>query len=219
MSSSSEAVAAPSLPELRTGEWTRLGGDSVLGDSVTEAALGGLAARARSAARAQGYAVGWAEGRRQAAAEAAEHARVLDARHAEEEARREHEHAVAVQALGEAAEQVRGLLDGLAADLAEQGTGLAWALAAEIVGRTVGAEGAQDVVARVLRVLPAAPVATVRLHPDVLADAAATELADRGLTVVPDPALDVSDALVESDGAVVDLRIDAALARVREVLA
>ncbi|GAA3801710.1 FliH/SctL family protein [Nocardioides panacisoli] len=207
------------LPELRTGEWTRLGGDSVLGDAVTEAALGGLAERARSAARAQGYAVGWAEGRRQAAAEAAEHARALDVRHAEEESRRDRELAVAVQALGEAAEQVRGLLDDLAASLAAQGTDLAWALAEEIVGRAVGGEGAQDVVARVLGALPAGPVATVRLHPDVASGTATAELAEHGVVVVADPALEVSDALVESDGAVVDLRIAAALERVREVLA
>ena len=70
MSSSSEArstcrPAAPAEPpDLRTGVWTRLGDDRVLGDAVTEAVLGALAERTRDAAQAQGYAVGWAEGQR-----------------------------------------------------------------------------------------------------------------------------------------------------------
>lgn len=223
MSSSSEPVGtvgaqALAMPELRTGEWTRLGGSSVLGDSVTEAVLGGLAERARAAARAQGYAVGWAQGRRDAAAQAAEQARALAEQNAAAQARRDEEHAHAVQALGEAAEQLRGMLGSLADELEAQGTDLAWALVEEIVGREVAAGGGADVVRRVLRVLPAADVATVRLHPDVATAEVAAALVDRGLHVVPDPALDPADALVESDGAVVDLRIDAALARVREVL-
>ena len=57
---------AADRPDLRTGVWTRLGDSAVLGDPVTEAALDGLAERTHSAARAQGYAVGWAEGRQEA---------------------------------------------------------------------------------------------------------------------------------------------------------
>ena len=58
MSSSSEAPVAH--PELRVGNWTRLGGSTVLGDQVTESMLDVLAERTRDAARAQGYATGWA---------------------------------------------------------------------------------------------------------------------------------------------------------------
>lgn len=230
MSSSSEppagtagTAAGPSLramptPELRTGEWTRHGGSSVLGDTVTESVLGGLAAEARAAATAQGYAVGWAQGRRAAAAEADRRAEERRAAEQEQERRRDGEHADALAALAAAADQVRGVLDDLAARLEEQGTDLAWAVVTELLGHELRIEGGADVVRRVLRVLPPSPVATVRLHPDVAATAAADDLVARGLTVRPDPTLGVADALVEHDDSVVDLRIDAARERIREAL-
>ncbi|MFW6867096.1 hypothetical protein ACOACQ_06890 [Nocardioides sp. CPCC 206347] len=212
-------LVRPELPELRVGRWTRLGGQSVLGDSITESLLDGIAAEARDAAQAQGYAVGWAAGRRAAAeqATAAELARA--ARAAEDEARRTDEHRAAIEALARAAEQVRGLLGDLASAVESQATGLALALTAEIVGIRVDAMAPADVVARVLQVLPAAPVGRVRLHPSLVSAEAVRDLVARGLEVVPDSTLGPADALVEStDGAVVDLRIDEALGRVREVL-
>ncbi|MBM7516409.1 FliH/SctL family protein [Nocardioides nitrophenolicus] len=207
------------LPELRVGTWTRLGSDSVLGDTVTEHLLDGVAAQASAAARAQGYAVGWAEGRRAAAEQAAgEEARRAVAT-AEAEARREAEHRAALDALGQAAEQVRGLLDDLARAVEDQATDLAWSLTTTLIGAQVARLGPKDVVARVLQVLPPGPVGRVRLHPSAAASPAARELADRGLEVVADPALGSVDALVEGvDGSVVDLRIREAMARVREVL-
>ncbi|AIY16322.1 hypothetical protein GUY44_21325 [Pimelobacter simplex] len=218
MSSSSEA-ALP-LPELRVGTWTRLGSSNVLGDPVTESLLGGIAAEARDAARAQGYAVGWAEGRRAAAAEAAvEEARRV-ALHTEAETRREDEHRAALDALGGAAEQVRGLLDDLARAIEAQAVDLAWSLTTTVLGLQVAKMGPQDVVARVLQVLPPAPVGTVRLHPSVAGSSAAQDLLSRGLDVVADAGLGSADAVVEAvDGSVVDLRVREAMARVREVLA
>ncbi|MDQ2757752.1 MAG: hypothetical protein M3Y71_14525, partial [Actinomycetota bacterium] len=57
------AVTTPLLtPDLRGGDWTRRGGDSVRGDASTELLLGELADRTRTAARSQGFSVGWAEG-------------------------------------------------------------------------------------------------------------------------------------------------------------
>ncbi|GAA4810449.1 FliH/SctL family protein [Nocardioides caeni] len=224
MSSSSDArgattVTVPALPELRVGTWTRRGGDTLLGDEVTESLLAGVAAETRDAARAQGYAVGWAEGRRAAAEEAAEEASRRASVHAAAEARHELEHRAALDALATAARDVRGLLDGLAAAVEHQATDLALALVTELVGQAVAIATPADVVARVLQVLPPAPVATVRLHPSVAAAAAAADLADRGLVVVADARLDRADALVETDsGAVTDLRIAEAMARVREVL-
>lgn len=218
MSSSPEAGLA-ALPELRVGRWTRLGGGSVLGDAVTEGMLDGLAERTRAAARAQGYAVGWAEGRREAARQADEKAQALADQHAAEEARRDAEHRAAVQALGQAAAGVRTLLGELTAAVEEQATDLAWALTEAIVGLEVESLPAADVVRRVLRVLPAAPVGTVRLHPAVAASADVAELRDLGLQVAADASLGPADALVDADGAVTDLRISTALDRVREVLA
>ncbi|HWJ07765.1 MAG TPA: hypothetical protein VNS46_00220 [Nocardioides sp.] len=217
MSSFSESSVV--RPELRVGNWTRLGGSAVLGDEVTESMLDGLATRVREAARAQGYAVGWAEGRRAAAEQAAAEETTRAAHHAAAEERREAEHRAAVDALGRAAEQVRGLLDGLAAAIEEQATGLACALTAEILGARVASVTASDVVVRVLQVLPPAPVGRVRLHPSLVASGAVQDLADRGLEIVADAGLGRADALVEApDGSVTDLRVDAAMARVREVL-
>ena len=235
MSSSSESGPAPVLrervldgagrplpamptPDLRTGDWTRRGGRSVLGDEVTESLLTSLAVEAREAATAQGYAVGWAEGRREAAAQAAQESAVRRAEADEAQARRDAEHADALAALAAAADEVRGVLADLASRLEDQGTELAWAVVEELLAHQVEVEGGADVVRRVLRVLPASPVATVRLHPDVAAGAAADALVAHGLTVRADPGLGPADALVEHDGSVVDLRIDAARERIRAAL-
>lgn len=216
MSSSSEPRGGVATPELRVGQWTRLGGSSVLGDAVTESMLDGLATKAREAARAQGYAVGWAEGRRAAAEQAAAEEAERSARHQAAESRRQAEHDAAVTALGRAAEQVRGLLDDLAAAVEQQASDLACALTAEILGTHVASA---DVIVRVLQVLPVVPVGRVRLHPAVVPTEAARDLAARGVEVVADATLGRADALVESpDGSVTDLRIDTAMARVREVL-
>ncbi|WP_436698119.1 hypothetical protein [Nocardioides sp. BYT-33-1] len=207
------------LPELRVGTWTRLGGGSVLGDAVTESLLDGIAAEARDAARAQGYAVGWAEGRRSAAEQAAGEEARRAAAHTAAEERREAEHRAALEALGLAAERVRDLLGDLADAVEAQALDLAWSLTTTLVGAEVARLGPRDVVARMLQVLPPGPVGRVRLHPAVAGSPAAQELVARGLEVVPDPALGSADALVEGlDGSVVDLRIREAMARVREVL-
>lgn len=221
MSSLSEVgvVSVPVLPELRVGRWTRLGANSVLGDAVTESLLDGLAAEARDAAQAQGYAVGWAAGRRAAAEQASVEEASRRARDVAEEERREVAHRAALAALGEAAEQVRGLLGDLTTAIEEQATDLAFALCAELVGIRVEALGPADVVTRVLQVLPAVPVGKVRLHPSLIDADAVRDLAARGLEVIGDDTLGRGDALVEAtDGAVTDLRIGDALARVREVL-
>ncbi|TQK69564.1 hypothetical protein [Nocardioides sp. SLBN-35] len=218
--SKSERHAELELPELRVGTWTRLGSDSVLGDRVTESLLDGIAAEARDAARAQGYAVGWAEGRRTAAEQAAVEEAERAAVQAAAEARREAEHRAALDALGRAAEQVRGLLDDLARAVEDQAADLAWSLTSTLVGSQVARLEPVDVVARVLQVLPPGPVGRVRLHPSTATSPAAQELTGRGLEVVADPTLGPIDALVEGvDGSVVDLRVGEAMDRVREVLA
>ena len=61
--SSASSATGLATPELRSGDWTRLGGATVLGDAVTERTLSSLAESTRAAARAQGYAEGWAQGR------------------------------------------------------------------------------------------------------------------------------------------------------------
>jgi flagellar assembly protein FliH len=154
-----------------------------------------------------------------AAAEAAQVAEEVVARHAEAEAQRAAEHADALAALAKATTEVRGLLAELSARIEEQAIGLAWELTAAIVEREVAVADSADTVRRVLRVLSPGALGTVRLHPAVVSDEAAEALRGAGLTVIADPALGRADALIERDGRVVDLRISEALERVRQVLA
>lgn len=225
MSSSSDVVvgaaAAPAdIPDLRTGDWTRLGGSHVLGDDVTESALGALAERARRAARAQGYAVGWAEGRREARARAEEDAAAAAelARRAEEQ--REAEHRAVVEALTLAADELRAAIGEACARIGDQATELALAVTEELVGRELrtSTDPGADVVRRALAAVPDGGAPQVRLHPSVAASPALADLTDRGVVVVPDPGLEPHDAVVETDDTVVDLRVATALERLREVL-
>jgi len=224
MSSSSEArvlrdadVTVLTTPELRVGTWTRFGGTAVLGDAVTEQTLSALAETTRSAARSQGYAVGWSEGR-QAAARAAQSAALLVAEsNRAAELQREAEHRAAVDALTSAAAQVRETLTGLTARVDEQATTLALDLVTELVGHDVRTGSAADVVRRVLAAAPPEPTATVRLHPDAISPAT-RDLTERGLVVIADPSLQPGDAVIETDDAAIDLRLTTALERIREAL-
>lgn len=209
-----------STPELRSGAWTRFGGERGLGDPVTEGVLGDLAESARAAARAQGYSTGWAEGRREAAAEAAAQRAELEQLHREAEARREAEHQQAVAALVRAAALLQQQVAAASAEVEEQALAMARELTEALVARELATavEPVADVVRRALAVLPQGLPVTVRLSPTVAGDPALEVLREQGITVVTDPSLERHDALVESTAEAVDLRVSAALARVREVL-
>lgn len=224
MSSSSEtgsrAWRHAERPDLRSGVWTRLGHPSVLGDDVTEQALGKLAERTRDAARAQGYAVGWAEGRQEALARAEDAARAAERAAADRDRQRDGEHRRAVDALNAAAAELRGAIGDACERVAMQASDLAFEVTRELVGHELALEedpGA-GVVRRVLAALPAAHAATVRLHPATAESVAARSLAEQGVTVRPDPALAPDDAVVEVDDAAIDLRIESALDRLRQAL-
>jgi flagellar assembly protein FliH len=224
MSSSPETGARPwrhaERPDLRTGVWTRLGHPSVLGDDVTELALGKLAERTRDAARAQGYAVGWAEGRQEALARAEETARAAHRAAEQREARRDAEHRQALAALQAAAAELRGAIGGVCDRIAAQATDLAFEVTRVLVQHELSLEedpGA-GVVHRVLAALPGAHPATVRLHPAIVESSAARALAERGVAVAADAGLAPDDAVVEVDDAAIDLRIESALERLKQAL-
>lgn len=213
MSSSSEAATAPAPMELR--DLSRVAAPHALAQTL----LGTLAADAREEGYQQGFVLGRAEARAEVeAAAAAEAARARSARLAAEQ-RQAQEHAAGVAALESAAVQVRDLLQELTARIEAQATDLAFALVDTIMAREAAAATPADVVRRVLQVLPATTTATVRLHPSIVSTGVVQDLLTLGLAVVADETLEPADALVESDGSVVDLRISAAMARVREVLA
>jgi flagellar assembly protein FliH len=221
MSSSTSAAFTPlPTPELRSGNLTRFGSAGVLGDSVTELALSGLVEDARVAARSQGYAVGWGEGRRAAAGEAALARRSAEEEHAAEGALWAARQDEAVRALTRAAQELARATEEAQAQVRGQALELARELTEALVGHELRAtpDTAADVVARVLAQRPADAPFVVRLHPDVVGPAQLSELAETGVRLVPDPRLDRADAVIEVEDHVVDLRIRTALERVREVL-
>ncbi|HET6151982.1 MAG TPA: FliH/SctL family protein [Marmoricola sp.] len=216
MNSSPKAGLVPlAVPELRTGEWTRFGTSSVLGDTVTEQTLSALAESTRVAAGSQGYAVGWAEGQRAAR----EHARIeaveAERVRANAEMLRVAEHDDAIAALERAAAALHEAVAGICDRVEESASRLAWDLVSELVGHEARTTGV-DVVSRVLALLPTEPLVRVRLSP---ADAAAAgALTEHGAVVVADESLAPGDALVEADDHVLDLRLSTALDRVRAAL-
>lgn len=165
-------------------------------------------------ARAQGYAVGWAQGRREAEASARAEADELARASAAREQRRDAELAAAVSALHEATAAAHQLFADACRRVDEQ----AGVLALELTRTLVGAlePDPTHVLDRVLGLLPAHAVASVHLHPEVAA--VAGDLTDLGVVVVADPSLGRADAVAQADDHVVDLRVDQALARLGEVL-
>lgn len=172
----------------------------------------------RDAARAQGYATGWAEGRREAETSAREDAERLAADHARREAVRDAEVAAAVTALREAADALHRTVAATCVRVDEQASALALELTRTLTGRVE--PDPAHVVARVVGLLPEHPLVSVRLHPTVaaLAGDLAGDLAAHGVAVVPDPTLRPADAVAHADDHVVDLRVDEALARLEEAL-
>ncbi len=76
-----------------------------------------------------------------------------------------------------------------------------------------------DAVRRALQLLPTGVPVTVRLHPDVVADAdLRAALEAEHVRIVGDPGLALDDAVLETDDQVIDLGVGAALDRVREAL-
>ncbi|MFC7496464.1 MULTISPECIES: FliH/SctL family protein [unclassified Nocardioides] len=209
------------VPDLRQGVWTRLGDERVLGDDATESVLGRLAERARSAAQAQGYAVGWSAGQQAALRRQAEDAAVAAATAERLEAMRAHEHAEAVAGLRAAAAALNEAAAQVVARIGEQATDLAFELTETLLGHELSltTDPGPGAVARAIAVLPTNAVATVRLHPRNARSMAAAELGELGAEVVADPTLDLHDAIVETDTTAVDLRLSEAMARVRGALA
>ncbi|CAM3762321.1 FliH/SctL family protein [Nocardioides zeicaulis] len=165
-------------------------------------------------ARAQGYAVGWAQGRREAEASVRAQSEQLAAEAVASEARREAEHAAALAALHAAAAAARQALAETCRRVDEQAAGMALELTRALVG--AAAADAAHVLDRVLGLLPQHAVVQVRLHPVVAAEAGS--LGELGIAVVADPTLGLADAVALADDHVVDLRVDEAVTRLAEVL-
>lgn len=218
-------TAADTSTDLRGGVWTRFGGDGVRGDEATEATLRGLAAQSREAARAQGFAAGWAEGRRGSVArtEEAHEAQVLAF---DQQGRRVlAAQQSAADALGRAVLAFEQVAAARTAELTAQAVDLALEIAEAVLGRELAAldDVAAEAVRRAAQVAPVDVPLTVRLHPQDLADldeqaVSESTLRDRSVTWVADAGVARGDALVETGTGVVDAGIGTALQRVRGVL-
>jgi flagellar assembly protein FliH len=218
-----DAVAvADTARDLRDGEWTRFGSSSVLGDAATETTLRRLAERSRDAARAQGFAAGWAEGLR-AAAERSSTASDERARAAQQRS----ETLLAAQrsaltALQQAAERCAATTSTLHAEVTTAAVELALQIAEAVLGRElqVATDPGADAVRRALVTVPLDVPVTVRLNPADLAvlDRGAAVEEDRAATLLPDASVGRGDAVVETADGIIDAGVAAALARVREVL-
>lgn len=211
---------APAGADLRAGAWTRLWNGSVVGDAVTEAVLGPLADRTRSAARAEGYAAGWAEGRRRAAADAE---RETEARRAELDRQRvaaTEQQDRLLAALGTALARAEQELAQRQADLGVGAVDLALELVELFLGRELelAREPGLDAVRRAVAAVETDARIAVRLHPEDLATVHPDAVTDPRVTLVADPALTRGDAVAETQDRVVDATVAAALARVRAVV-
>ena len=230
-STSSEPVVLRDLPvgavgtadtenELRDGAWTRFGGTRVLGDRATETTLRGVAERSHHAARAQGFAAGWAEGQRASLARsnAARDEQTLQVAEANRRAVARQE--AAASALAAAAARCEETTRALHADLTDRAVDLALEIAAAILGREVelAVDPAADALRRALVPVALDVPLVVRLHPDDLAALDPTVLGDRPATVVPDARVAPGDAVVETEDGWIDSDVAGALARVRKVL-
>jgi flagellar assembly protein FliH len=203
-----------------------------------------LVAEARRTAEAQGYAAGWAEGKRRAAdanKEAAERAEAFAQRAAADWSSLLEQ---AVQAIAAAAAGLEKRAAQPAAEAEEALVAAAFALAEALVGHDVAASRSpgEDAIRRALALAPHDRPVRVRMHPAAYAmittgvtsnsggarkrtgrgrdrSALGERIVDgRRITVVPDPMLGPGDAIAECDATTIDARLGSALDRVRELL-
>jgi flagellar assembly protein FliH len=176
---------------------------------------------ALEAARARGFAAGYAEGRRVAAREQAEWLARAEDQRAAEAAAAEERVAVLARALRTAAVEVREATVPVLAEAEEALVASAFELATAVVGVAL-ADRVAAARAAVVRVLDAAAadsragiVATVRMHPS---DVTALAGQDLGVRLVADAALAPGDATGDLPDGWLDARIGAALDRAKEAL-
>jgi flagellar assembly protein FliH len=201
-----------------------VGADLRLLDPAVGRAMDELADVVRRAARSEGYAAGWAEGRRAAAARAVEDAEAADRDRRAEAARTAAALRAALTALAAAAEELERRTAPVVTELADAVLETALALAEALLGRELdlSATPAMDAVRRALALAPTDRPVTVRLHPQDAATVAgvlAHTPLPRPVTVVPDAEVERHGAVVACDATLIDAQLGPALARVREVLA
>ncbi|MET0423913.1 MAG: FliH/SctL family protein [Actinoplanes sp.] len=187
---------------------------------------GDTSERARQEARTAGYAEGWSQGQRDAAAVAESSAeRTRAAEHAHEQ-RRAVALAQAVNALGRAVTDLETQLMPTFTELQEVLLTHAFELAEAIVGRALDdpqRRGA-DALRRAMAASPESGNLVVKLHPDdfhnLVGESGETDFDHEGrrVSLRSDATLRPGDAVAETGMSTVDATITAAVARAREAL-
>lgn len=184
-------------------------------------------ATARRAAKAAGYAAGWAEGRRAANIQAADARKAVEAENQRYTTARQAALHRALATVAAAATHLEQRAVPAAADIEDQLVSAAFTLAEAVLGRELALADSpgRDAVARALELVPVGRPVLIRINP---ADyARLTEEADhegplvidgRTVSLAADASLASGDAVAESDATVVDARLSAALLRVGEAL-
>lgn len=217
-----DVPAARMDSDLRTSPWaahsplSRYGADPRLVDTRLEPAFDELVVRAETAARAEGFALGLAEGRAAASAELAQSRLELAAEHdrrvAEDRELVGHALAaldVALQAWETRIAPAQLQLEGSALDLALE-------IVRELAGHVP--EVIEHAVARTLSLTDdVTGEILLRLHPSE-ADRMAPVLQGRAVRLVPDPSVEPGGCLAEVSGRRVDARLSTTLRRLREAL-
>ncbi|NUU06374.1 FliH/SctL family protein [Leifsonia sp. C5G2] len=175
---------------------------------------------AMTSARSRGYAAGFAEGMRAAAAEQARWLAEAEDGRAAESAEAADRFAVLAAALRTAAVELREATVPVLAEAEAALTAAAFELATAVVGVALDDRlaAARAAVARVLAAAAPGPVPVVRLHPDDVSALQGSGFAADGVQLVADPALHRGDAVGELPNGWLDARIHSALRRAKEAL-
>ncbi len=179
----------------------------------------GTAERERAAARASGYAAGWASGAQAAHATARtrldEQVALLEQARADELARLAAARSALERAVAQAAVAAVPAVEAVADAVLDA----ALRLAAAVLGHEAlaSAEPGRDALRRALLTTPSATSATVRLNPADAATVAAADAPD-GVTVVADPAVAQGDSILQHAHGTVEVLLQAAVERARAEL-
>jgi flagellar assembly protein FliH len=175
---------------------------------------------ALQAARARGYAAGFAEGRRAAAEEQRRWIAAAEDARAAESAETADRVAILAAALRTAAVDLREATVPVLAEAESALLDAAFELATAVVGQALEDRlaAARAAVARVLSAAEPGAVPVVRLHPDDLAELRRAGLDDGVPQLVADPALSPGDAIGDLAAGWLDGRIRSALDRAKEAL-
>ncbi|MEO7262388.1 MAG: FliH/SctL family protein [Jatrophihabitantaceae bacterium] len=190
-----------------------------------------LIEQARGQARAVGYAQGWSQGSREAAATGATELAAADAERELSLAAHRQLLASAVQALQDAAADVRHTTMSITTQIEDQILAAAVELAEALLGRALRDPdvAAPAALARILRLAPAGEPVTVWLNPvdyGTLTGSTGAGLigsvegaTGRSITFETDPDLQAGDALARCASTTIDARLAEGVERLREYLA